>query len=182
MAMQQQLPYVSILRARHPDLWKAIFYQQLEQVFGIAPVVLLLPDARGPNFCGVSHPQFEAQLGQQALEPTGVPRGFHPHSHLDAFLLQLTVEPFGFSIAVHQLLLATFPALRVHPGDLLYAWVITATYNKHLGSFPSEPLVVGITKSTQVGGADAFMKSNMNHAQGLSQDVFANVADFLRED
>ena len=64
--------------------------------------------------------------------------------NLDSFLLQLTVKPFGFSIAVHQPLLATFPSLRVRPGDLLYAWVIVATYNKHLGSFPPEPLVVAL--------------------------------------
>jgi hypothetical protein len=43
-----------------------------------------------------------------------------------SFLLQLTVEPFGFSIAVHQPLLATFHSLRVC--DLPYAWVIVTTY------------------------------------------------------
>src|SRR5215831_16344645 len=59
-------------------------------------------------------------------------RRFDPHSHLDSFLPQLTVKPFGFSIAVHQPLLATFPNLRVCPGDLLYAWVIITTYNEHL--------------------------------------------------
>ena len=128
-------------------------------MFGIALVVPLLPDTCGPNLCRVSHPQFEAQLGQSALGPTGVSRRFDPHSHLHSFLLQLTVEPFGFSIAVHQPLLATFPNLPVCLGDLLHAWVIVATYNEHLGSFPAEPLVVRTTKSTQVEGADAFMKS-----------------------
>ena len=76
-----------------------------------------------------------------------------PNSYLDSFLLQLTIEPFGFSIAVHQPLLATLPGFCVHPVDLLYAGVIIATYNEHLGSFPPEPLVVATTKSTQVEGS-----------------------------
>ena len=61
-------------------------------MFGIETVVPLLLEARGPDLCGVSDPQFEAQLGQSALGPTGVSRRFDPHSHLDSFLLQLTVE------------------------------------------------------------------------------------------
>ena len=44
-------------------------------------------------------------------------RRFDPHSYLDSFLLQLIVEPFGFSIAVHQPPLATFPSLPVYPGS-----------------------------------------------------------------
>src|SRR6266478_9841158 len=159
MAMQQQLPHITILWTRYPDSRKAIFQQQLPHKSGIFAVVLLLPDARGPNLCRISHPQFEAQLGQQALEPTGVPRSLHPHSHLDSSLLQLAIEPFGFSIAVHQPLLATFPSFRVCPSDLLYAWMIIATYNQHLGSFLPSPWSFCTTKCTQVGGADAFMKS-----------------------
>src|SRR6516165_9951013 len=128
-------------------------------MFGIAPVVPLLPDAPGTDLRGISHPQFEAQLGEQALEPTGVPRRFHPHSHLDSFLLQLAIEPFGFSIAVHQPLLATFSRLRVCPSDLLYAWVIIATYDEHLGSFLPSPWSFALPSLLRSRGADAFMKS-----------------------
>src|SRR6266478_3080190 len=161
MAMQQQLPHITILWTRYPDSRKAIFQQQLPHKSGIFAVVLLLPDARGPNLCRVSHPQFEAQLGQQALEPTGVPRSLHPHSHLDSSLLQLAIEPFGFSIAVHQPLLATFPSFRVCPSDLLYAWVIIATYNEHLGSFLPSPWSFCTTKCTQVGGSRCLHEINL---------------------
>src|SRR5882724_3950811 len=160
MAMQQQLPHITILWTRYPDSRKAIFQQQLPHKSGIFAVVLLLPDARGPNLCRVSHPQFEAQLGQQALEPTGVPRSLHPHSHLDSSLLQLAIEPFGFSIAVHQPLLATFPSFRVCPSDLLYAWVIIATYNEHLGSFLPSPWSFCTTKCTQIGGSRCLHEIN----------------------
>src|SRR5207247_10319931 len=160
MAMQQQLPHITILWTRYPDSRKAIFQQQLPHKSGIFAVVLLLPNARGPNLCRVSHPQFEAQLGQQALEPTGVPRSLHPHSHLNSSLLQLAIEPFGFSIAVHQPLLATFPSFRVCPSDLLYAWVIIATYNEHLGSFLPSPWSFCTTKCTQVGGSRCLHEIN----------------------
>src|SRR5437899_9420841 len=170
MAMQQQLPHITILWTRYPDSRKAIFQQQLPHKSGIFAVVLLLPDARGPNLCRVSHPQFEAQLGQQALEPTGVPRGLHPHSHLDSSLLQLAIEPFGFSIAVHQPLLATFPSFRVCPSDLLYAWVIIATYNEHLGSFLPSPWSFCTTKCTQIGGSRCLHEINysLKHARSGS--------------
>src|SRR5215468_7561273 len=129
-------------------------------MFGIAPVVPLLPDAPGTDLRGISQPQFEAQFGQQALEPTGVPRRFHPHSYLDSFPIQLAIEPLGFSIAVHQPLLATFPGLRVYPGDLLYAWVIVTTYNEHHSApfFPS-PWSFALPSLLRSRGADAFMKS-----------------------
>src|SRR6266700_3148538 len=170
MAMQQQLPHITILWTRYPDSRKAIFQQQLPHKSGIFAVVLLLPDARGPNLCRVSHPQFEAQLGQQALEPTGVPRGLHPHSHLDSSLLQLAIEPFGFSIAVHQPLLATFPSFRVCPSDLLYAWVIIATYNEHLGSFLPSPWSFCTTKCTQIGGSRCLHEINFDdHARRVSE-------------
>src|SRR5882724_578309 len=181
MAMQQQLPHITILWTRYPDSRKAIFQQQLPHKSGIFAVVLLLPDARGPNLCRVSHPQFAAQLGQQALEPTGVPRSLHPHSHLDSSLLQLAIEPFGFSIAVHQPLLATFPSFRVCPSDLLYAWVIIATYNEHLGSFLPSPWSFCTTKCTQVGGSRCLHEINysLNHARSGSDSRTASTYPLL---
>src|SRR5207249_8717419 len=83
-----------------------------------------------------------------------------PHSHLNSSLLQLAIEPFGFSIAVHQPLLATFPSFRVCPSDLLYAWVIIATYNEHLGSFLPSPWSFCTTKCTQVGGSRCLHEIN----------------------
>src|SRR5437667_6029027 len=172
MAMQQQLPHITILWTRYPDSRKAIFQQQLPHKSGIFAVVLLLPNARGPNLCRVSHPQFEAQLGQQALEPTGVPRTLRLSSHLNSSLLQLAIEPFGFSIAVHQPLLATFPSFRVCPSDLLYAWVIIATYNEHLGSFLPSPWSFCTTKCTQVGGSRCLHEINypLKHARSGSDN------------
>ena len=81
-----------------------------------------------------------------------------------------------WSIAVHQPLLYTLSSFCVHPFDLLYAGVIIATYNKHLGSFPPEPLVVCTTKSTQVEGADAFMKSTYRFSDFPGVDLSAGTS------
>jgi hypothetical protein len=80
------------------------------------------------------------------------------HSHLDLSLLELTVKPFGFAIAVHQSSLSTFSCLRIYIGDLLHARVIIAAHNPHVRLLRPEPCFgLTSTKSTQVAGADTVM-------------------------
>src|SRR5208283_40315 len=101
-------------------------------MLGIPPVVLLLPHLLGSNLRRIAYPQFEVELGEQALEPTRVPRGLHPHPHADSLFLQLAIELFGLPTAVCQPPPFALSSFRIHPGDLLHARVIIAAYNQHV--------------------------------------------------
>src|SRR5437867_5714410 len=159
MPVPEQLAQIPILRARHPHPRKAIFHHQLQDVIGIAPVGLLPTHTSCSDLRRVAHPQLVLQLRQQPLEPAGMPGRFHPQSHVDSPELQFAIKLLRFSIAVLHLLLAAFSRFRVNPSDLLKARMIIASYNQHARLLSPEPWSFGTTKSTQVEGADAFMKS-----------------------
>src|SRR2546428_454569 len=55
--MHQQLPHIPHLQARHPDPRKPIRTQQIQQMFRVPPVRLLLPPPRTPPPRRTPHPQ-----------------------------------------------------------------------------------------------------------------------------
>ena len=77
----------------------------------ILAVGLLLAHSLSRDLGRIADPQFDLQLRQQTFEPTGVPAGFHPHSHRHATLLQFAIKPLHLAAAVLQSPLAAFPAL-----------------------------------------------------------------------
>jgi hypothetical protein len=81
VAMPQQLPQITILRIRYPDSREAIFQQQLQQQLRVLAIGLLPAYPLSADRGGIADPQLKLQLGKQALEPAGMPAGFHPHPH-----------------------------------------------------------------------------------------------------
>jgi len=60
----EQLPQVAVLPARHPDLRKTIFEQQLQNQLRILAIRLLLAYSLRADLRRVSDPQLKLQLGQ----------------------------------------------------------------------------------------------------------------------
>src|SRR5271157_4374301 len=130
VAMQQQLPQIALLQTRHPQLRKAVFQQQRQQQFGIAPVGLLLAHLQGPDLGGVAQPQLVSQSGQHALEPQGVAARLHAD---DYFPLQLGVKLLGLSRI--QLAFHVLPGFGIEHSNLLETRMEITAYNLHDGSF-----------------------------------------------
>jgi hypothetical protein len=78
----QQLPQIPVLPARHPDLRKIILQHEFQNQLRVLPIRLLLADPSSSDFCRISDPEFNLQLGQQSFEPARVPTGFHPYTNL----------------------------------------------------------------------------------------------------
>src|SRR5467141_1540853 len=93
-----------------------------------------------------------------------MPGGLHPHAHADSSLLQFSVAPLSFTIAVIQLPFPALPSFLIHKSDLLKARVIIYSYNDHVWLLPPEPLVVMQPQFTRVAGADIVMKSSPRSA------------------
>src|SRR5215472_211287 len=98
----------------------------------IAAIVLLFANLLGSNLRRITYPQLVIKFSEQALKPTRVPSGLHSHPHPDPLFLQFAVELLGLSTFVCQPPFSALSSLRIHPRDLLYAWVIVTTYNQHL--------------------------------------------------
>src|SRR5580704_7205659 len=88
-----------------------------------------------------------------------MPGGLHPHAYADSSLLQFSVEPLGFSIAVIQLLLSVLTRFLIHKSNFLKARVIIYSYNDHRWLLAPEPLVVDKPQSTRDEGASIVMES-----------------------
>jgi hypothetical protein len=96
VTMPQQLPQISSLPARNPDLRKAIFQQQLQNQLRILAIRLLLAYPLRADLGGVPDPQLKLQLGEQSFKPASVPTRFHPHAYLHSLRRQITVELLRF--------------------------------------------------------------------------------------
>jgi hypothetical protein len=92
----QQLPQIPVLPARHPDLRKIILQHEFQNQLRVLPIRLLLADSSGSDFCRISDPEFNLQLGQQSFEPAPVPTGFHPYTNLLPCGRELAIEPLRF--------------------------------------------------------------------------------------
>ena len=135
---------------------KRFFTSNCNKCFGVPAVRLLLPYSFGADLGRVANPQLEIQFRKQTLEPTCVPRRFHPYPH--AAPTQAVIEALGF-LLVSQFPLAAFSGFGIDKRDLLKTRVIITAYNQHTRLLPSEPLVGDTPKSIQFEGADTFMKS-----------------------
>jgi hypothetical protein len=80
--MPQQLPQITILPARHPDLWKVIFQHQAQNQLRILTIRLLLAHPFRVDRCCIPGPQLELQLGEQSFKPTRLSARLHPHANL----------------------------------------------------------------------------------------------------
>ncbi len=65
------------------DPRETVFDHEPQQQLRILPIGRLLGHPLGADLGGVLCPQFELQLGQQTLEPTWVPAGFHGHPRVN---------------------------------------------------------------------------------------------------
>lgn len=70
---------------------------------GILAVGLLLLDSFGLDFGRIADPKFATKFCQQALEPARISGSLHAYLQADSSLLQLSIEPLCFTIAVVQL-------------------------------------------------------------------------------
>jgi len=134
--MHQQLPRVSHLQARHPDLRKPSLDQQPHQVLRIPPVRLLLAYYRGPDLGRIAEPQLHAQLRQQPLEPRILPARLHPYPHL--LPRQRAVKLLRFR-PVLQPFLCYLSRSIVKDRDLLKPRMKITAYNQHDVGSSHEP-------------------------------------------
>src|ERR1022692_49915 len=118
-----------------------------------------MPSSACTNLGCVSDPQLKLQLRQQSFEPTCVPAGFHPHTHLHALGREIVVELLRF-LAVLQSPLSAFTSFGIHKSNLLETRMVVTTYNHHLRLLSPELLwLVGTTEVYSGLGADIVMES-----------------------
>src|SRR6266478_3195686 len=137
VAMQQQLPQVALLRTRHPDGREPARRQQLQQMIGVALVVLLFADRGRANAGRVADDQLMSPALQQALEPAGIAAGLDAHAH--PLPLQAAVELLRCARGMMEFLLHSLFRLHIQHGNLLEARMKITAYNLHCGSFRPSP-------------------------------------------
>src|SRR5207237_10786465 len=92
---------------------KLIMEHQIQNEFGVAPIVLLPPTSPAADLGGMSKPDFTTQLLEHSFEPGTISTGFQAHDYLPAKLgvesshllfvlvLQLTKDEFtSFSFQI----------------------------------------------------------------------------------
>src|ERR1035437_1060766 len=169
MPMPQQLPQITILPARYPDLRKVIFQHQSQNVLRILAIGLLLAFALPGDLGGVPDPQLEVKFRQQSLEPASMPARFHSHTNLHPLCRQTTVEFLRF-LAVLQSPLPALAGGGVHKSNLLEGRVIIASYDQHNGSFL--PSLFGWLCTTKVysGSTEPTLSWNQFHSKPVRED------------
>jgi len=60
--MREQSPQISGRRIRHPDSWKPVVFEQVEQMESVPPVGLRLPHEHGPDLGRVTDEEGVPQL------------------------------------------------------------------------------------------------------------------------
>src|SRR5262249_12733239 len=106
----------------------------------------------------IPNPQLKLQFSKQALEPTGMPAGFHAYAHLLTLLFQLSVKLFSF-FAVNQASFAQFPRFAIYPCNLLEARMIITAYNQHVRLLSSALWLFAPPKFTRAWEPTLFRKS-----------------------
>ena len=74
VAMQQQLPQIPLLRARHPDPRKSFLQQQLQQQLSISSVGLLFAYFQGSDLARISQPQLVPNLASRRSNHSVLPQ------------------------------------------------------------------------------------------------------------
>jgi hypothetical protein len=136
VTVHQQLAMISHLGVWYPDPREPSFHQQLKYVFCISTIRFLLPHVAGTNLRRVPNTYLVTQLLQQLHEPLIVSYGFNAN---DRWRSQLSIETFGFSACVHQLVFFGCSSLGIEHGDLLKARVKITTYYDHRTPPPADP-------------------------------------------
>src|SRR5258708_339577 len=103
---------------------KLMVEQQLQNEFGVAPIVLLPPTSSAADLGGMPKPDFATQFLEQSFEPGAVTTGFQTHDYVPAELgvesphlvfvlvLQFTGDEFAsFSFQITDRLL---PCMKVN--------------------------------------------------------------------
>lgn len=94
MAVNQQLAMIPHLRAGNPDARKASLDQEFQNVSGVSPVRLLLPDVAGTDLSRISDPHLMAKPLQQLNKPLIVADRFDPH---ECRRCQCSIESLRFT-------------------------------------------------------------------------------------
>jgi hypothetical protein len=81
MPVQKQSSQIAQFRGRHPNRWKAVFYQQLQNQIRISPIVFLLSRLSGANLCRMADHTFDSQLSRQVQKPLHRSGRFNAHAH-----------------------------------------------------------------------------------------------------
>src|SRR5258708_36595746 len=144
--MQNQLPQITLLPVRRPQLRKPPFHHQFQNMSRVPFVGLLLAHVTGPDLRRISDPDFVSQVLHQFDEPLTVAGRFHADQRRRR---QLLIKHLGVPSCVHQFLRATLPSLRVQPRHLLPAGMDITSYNHHakapssLGALVLKPRLPG---------------------------------------
>ncbi len=96
MPVPQQLPQISVLLTRHPDLRKVILHHEFQYQLGILSIRFLFAYSLALDLGRVSNPQLKLKLRQQSFEPACLPAGLHAHTHPLARSPQATIELLCF--------------------------------------------------------------------------------------
>jgi hypothetical protein len=138
VTVHQQLAMIPHPGVWYPDAWKPPFDQQLQYVFCISSIRFLLPYIAGPDLCRVPNPYLVPQLLQQLHEPLIVSYSLDAN---DRWRRQFSIEVFGFSARVRQLVFFGRSSLGIEHSDLLKTRVKITTYYDHPDSFLTLALV-----------------------------------------
>src|SRR6266566_6568903 len=119
LPVTQHPQHFATLHCRPMQTGKLIVEHQIQNEFGVAPIVLLPPTSPAADLGGVTQPDFATQLLEYSFEPGTVTTGFQaddyptaelgvegPH-HLLVLVLQLTKDEFtSFSFQITDRLLS----------------------------------------------------------------------------
>src|SRR6266478_4023901 len=178
VAMQQQLPQVALLRTRHPDGREPARRQQLQQMIGVALVVLLFADRGRANAGRVADDQLMSPALQQALEPAGIAAGLDAHAH--PLPLQAAVELLRCARGMMEFLLHSLFRLHIQHGNLLEARMKITAYNLHCGSFRPSPW--SFANSRLLGAAWSRRCYQIKRSEGSAVRHKMQIPRFARDD
>src|SRR6266700_676195 len=130
MPMPQQLPQIPVLRARYPDLRKAILEQQAQDQLRVLAIRLLLAHPFRANLGRIANPQLKLQLGHETLEPACVPTGLHADAHGFVRTRESAVKLLRL-VGMYEPFLLDLSGRGVEQSDLLKLGMEIYSYNDH---------------------------------------------------
>src|SRR6266496_1070499 len=119
LPIAQHAQYFATLHCRSMQTGKLIMEHQIQNEFGVAPIVLLPPTSPAADLGGMTEPDFTTLFLEQSFEPRTVATSFQTHDHLPpelgvesahllfVLMLQFTDDEFAsFSFQITDGLLA----------------------------------------------------------------------------
>src|SRR5205814_3202271 len=86
LSVAQHAQHFATLHCRPMQTGKLIMEHQLQNEFGVAPIVLLPPTSPAADLGGMTQPDFATQLLEQSFEPGAVTTGFQADDYWSAEL------------------------------------------------------------------------------------------------